>query len=185
MRETLILRTEADADHRNVALYFIGASVAIRFGTAAALVVPVTAFNANSAAGASTPAHQVSTFTASSSSSVAPALTTTSDQIVVYRAVPAAPGLYSPVNGSTLAATSATFAWDNSTAGPAVGATAYYLTVGSTQGGSQYYSSGNLSNTTFSETVTGLPSNGSTVWARWSYLVGGRWGYNDYTYTAQ
>jgi hypothetical protein len=154
-------------------------------GTAAALAVPVTAFNANSAAGASTPAHQVTTFTASASSYVAPALTTTSDQIVVYRAVPAAPGLYSPVNGSTLTGTSVTFVWDSSTAGPAVGATAYYLTVGSTQGGSQYYNSGNLSNITFSQTVTGLPSNGSVVWARWSYLVGGTWGYTDYTYTAQ
>jgi hypothetical protein len=153
-------------------------------GSAAALAVPVTAFNANSASGASTPANQVTTFTASASSYVAPELTTTSDQIVVYRAVPAAPGLYSPVNGSTLAGTSATFAWDSSTVGPAVGATAYYLTVGSTQGGSQYYNSGNLPNTTFSETVTGLPSNGSKVWARWSYLVGGNWAYNDYSYTA-
>jgi hypothetical protein len=57
-------------------------------GAAAALAVPVTAFNANSAAGAGTPAHQVTTFTASGSSYVAPALTTTSDQMVVYRAVP-------------------------------------------------------------------------------------------------
>jgi hypothetical protein len=136
------------------------------------------------AAGANTPAQQVTTFTASASSYVASALTTTSDQIVVYRAVPAAPGLYSPVNGSTLAATSVTFAWDSSTTGPAVGATAYYLTVGSTEGGDQYYNSGNLSNTTFSQTVTGLPSNGSRVWARWSYLVGGNWGFNDYTFTA-
>ncbi len=35
-------------------------------------------------------------------------------------------------------------------------------------GGSQYYISGSLPNTTFSETVTELPSDGSTVWARWS-----------------
>jgi hypothetical protein len=154
-------------------------------GAAAALAVPVTAFNANSVAGGSTPAKSVTTFTASSSSYVAPPLTITSDQIVVYRAVPTAPGLYSPVNGSTLSGTSVTFAWDSSTQGPAVGATAYYLTVGSTQGGSQYYNSGDLSNTTFSQTITGLPSDGSKVWARWSYLVGTTWGYNDYTYTAQ
>jgi hypothetical protein len=152
--------------------------------TAAALAVPVTAFNANSAAGASTPAKSVTTFTSSTSTYVAPILTTTSDQIVVYRAVPSAPGIYSPVNGSTLTGTSVTFAWDSSTTGPAVGATAYALAVGSTQGGSQYYSSGSLSNTTFTETVTGLPSNGSKVWARWSYLVSGTWGYTDYTYTA-
>lgn len=153
--------------------------------TAAALAVPVTAFNANSAAGASTPAKSITNFVASTSTYVAATLITTSDQIVVYRAVPSAPGLYSPVNGSTLTGTSVTFAWDSSTTGPAKGATAYELEVGSTQGGSQYYISGSLPNTTFSETVTGLPSNGSTVWARWSYLVGGTWGYTDYTYTAQ
>lgn len=154
-------------------------------GTAAALAVPVTAFNANSAAGSATAANTVTTFTASSSTYLAPLLTTTSDQIVVYRAVPAAPGLYSPANGSTLTGTSVTFAWDSSTEGPAAGATAYALTVGSTQGGSQYYNSGTLSGTTFSQTVTGLPSNGSTVWTRWSYLVNGQWGYTDYAYTAQ
>ncbi len=154
-------------------------------GSAAALAVPVTAFNANSAAGSATAANTVNAFTASSSNYLAPPLTTTSDQIAVYRAVPAAPGLYSPANGSKLTGTSVTFAWDTSTEGAAAGATAYSVAVGSTQGGSQYYNSGTLSSTTFSETVTGLPSNGSTVWTRWSYLVNGQWGYTDYSYTAQ
>ena len=86
---------------------------------AAALAVPVTAFNANSAAGASTPANSITNFIASTSTYVAATLTTTSDQIVVYRAVPSASGLYSPVNGSTLTGTSVTFAWDSSTTGPA------------------------------------------------------------------
>lgn len=68
--------------------------------TAAALAVPVTAFNGNASL-----AKSVTTFTAGSSTYVAAKLVTTSDQIVVYRAVPAAPGLYSPVNNSTLTGT--------------------------------------------------------------------------------
>jgi len=147
--------------------------------TAAALKVPVTAFNGNASL-----AKSVATFTAASSTYVAAELVTTSDQIVVYRAVPAAPGLYSPANYSTLTGTSVTFAWDSSTQGPAAGATAYELAVGKKQGGSEYYKSGSLANTTFSQTVSTLPSNGSTVWARWSYLVGGVWGYTDTSYTA-
>jgi hypothetical protein len=153
---------------------------------AAALAVPIAAFNANSAAGGSTPYSNVTTFTATGSTYVANELVTTSDQMVVYRAVPASPGLYSPVNGSTLTNTSATFAWDSSSpgAGPDYGATAYWLDVGSTQGGNNYYSSGSLPTTTFSETVSTLPSNGTPVWARWWYNVNGQWLHNDYSYTA-
>lgn len=147
--------------------------------TAAALKVPVTAFNGNASL-----AKSVVTFTAGTSTYAAAEIVTTSDQIVVYRAVPAAPGLYSPVNNSTLTGTSVTFAWDSSTQGSAAGATAYTLTVGKEPGGSEYFQSGSLSNTTFSQTVTTLPRNGSTVWARWSYLVNGAWRYTDYSYTA-
>jgi hypothetical protein len=147
--------------------------------TAAALKVPATAFNGNASL-----AKSVTTFTAGASSYVAAELVTTSDQIVVYRAVPAAPGLYSPANNSTLAGTSVTFAWDSSTQGAAAGATAYTLIVGKERGGSEYFQSGSLSGTTFSQSVNTLPSNGSTVWVRWSYLVNGAWQYTDYSYTA-
>jgi hypothetical protein len=153
-------------------------------GTGAALAIPVTAFNANSAPIASTPANTVTTFTATGSTYVAAPLVTTSDQIVVYRAVPAFPGMYHPSNNSTLDAASETFAWDSSSTGPNAGAKAYRLEVGKEQGGHEYYRSGRLSNTTFSQTVDSLPSNGSQVWARWYYLVGGAWQYSDYTYTA-
>jgi len=92
---------------------------------------------------------------------------------------PATPGIYSPVNDSTLTGTSATFQWHAYT-----GATAYWLDVGSTAGGNNYYSSGSLSTSTFSETVTTLPSNGSTVYATWYYLLNGSWVPTGYTYTA-
>lgn len=153
-------------------------------GTGAALKVPITAFNANSVATGSTPANGVTSFTASGSTYLADPLATTSDQMVVYRAVPADPGLYSPVNGSTLNGTSETFAWDSATTGPDAGATFYRLDAGKEQGGHEYYRSGRLSNATFSLTVDSLPSDTSTVWVRWYYFVKGQWQYNDYSYTA-
>ncbi|MFY9644111.1 MAG: hypothetical protein WAK29_02980 [Terriglobales bacterium] len=153
-------------------------------GTGAALAVPVSAFNANSATAGSTPANSVTTFTATSSTYVAAPLVTTSDQIVVYRAVPASPGLYYPINNSTLSGTSMTFAWDSSTTGAGAGATAYKLEVGKQPGGHEYYLSGWLSSATLAQSIDTLPSNGSTVWVRWSYWVGGAWQYRDYSYTA-
>ena len=87
--------------------------------------------------------------------------------------------IYSPVNGSNLGGTSVTFQW-----GGFLGANAFWLDIGSTQGGNNYYSSGSLSNSTFSLNVSGLPSNGSTVYATWYYLLNGSWVANNYSYTA-
>ncbi len=89
------------------------------------------------------------------------------------------PGIYSPGYNSTLTGTSATFQWYGYT-----GATAYWLDVGSTQGGNNYYSSGSLSTSTHSQTIYSLPSDGSTVWARWYYKLSGTWQHIDYSYTA-
>jgi pro-kumamolisin-like protein len=91
----------------------------------------------------------------------------------------ATPGIYSPVTGSSLTGSSATFKWNGYCS-----ATAYWLDVGSTQGGHDYYSSGSLSTGTLSQTVNSLPENGSTVYATWYYLVNGTWTPNYYTYTA-
>ena len=84
----------------------------------------------------------------------------------------------SPAPGSTLPGTSVTFNWS-----PGAGASAYWLDVGSSPGGNQYFQSGNLGNVT-SETVNGLPSNGSTVYVTLYSLVGGQWLNNQYMYTA-
>jgi len=86
-------------------------------------------------------------------------------------------GIYSPVNGSTLTGSSATFLWF-----PLAGAQ-YWVDVGSTQGGNNYSQSGNLG-TVLSETVNGLPTDGSTIWARLYYLINGSWSYVDQSYTA-
>ena len=87
-------------------------------------------------------------------------------------------GIYSPVNGSTLTSTSATFRWF-----PVPGAN-YWLDIGSNQGGNQYYQSGNLGAGVLSKAVAGLPSDGSTIWARLWYQLNGTWNFADNTYTA-
>jgi hypothetical protein len=86
--------------------------------------------------------------------------------------------LTSPTPGSFLSGTTVTFIWT-----PGNGATAYWLDIGSTSGGNNYYQSGNLGNVT-QVTVNGLPSNGSTLYVTlWSY-INGQWVYNEYTYVA-
>src|ERR1035438_1114739 len=83
-----------------------------------------------------------------------------------------------PVPGSTLSGSSVAFTWSAGT-----GATAYWLDVGSTVGGNQYYQSGNLGNV-LATTANGLPTDGSTVYVTLYSQVGGQWLSNAYTYTA-
>ena len=89
------------------------------------------------------------------------------------------PGLYNPVSGSTLAGSTATFQWY----GPP-NATAFWIDVGSTAGGNTYYQSGSLPTSTLSATVSGLPTNGSTVFVTLYWMINGSWVSNPYTYTA-
>ncbi len=93
--------------------------------------------------------------------------------------VAGAPGIYSPVAGSTFASNAATFSWN---AYP--GATAYWLDLGASQGANTYLDSGSLSSSTLSYSVTSLPTNGTTVWARWYYFINGGWSFIDYSYIA-
>ncbi|MGB0110749.1 MAG: hypothetical protein WBP52_19805, partial [Terriglobales bacterium] len=82
-----------------------------------------------------------------------------------------------PTPGSTLSGSSVTFGW---TAG--AGASAYWLVVGSTAGGDNYYSSGNLGNV-LTAIASGLPTNGSTLYVTLYSLIGGAWVPNADTYT--
>jgi hypothetical protein len=84
----------------------------------------------------------------------------------------------SPANGSTLSGSSVAFNW---TAG--AGASAYWLDVGGTAGGNNYYSSGNLGNV-LTTTASGLPTDGSTIYVTLYSLISGVWSGNAYTYTA-
>jgi hypothetical protein len=84
----------------------------------------------------------------------------------------------SPTPGSTLPGASVTFQWNTGYA-----ATQYWLYVGTTGPGSTEIWNQDQGTGT-SRLVTGLPTNGSTVYVRlWSLLPSG-WAINDYTYTA-
>ncbi len=93
---------------------------------------------------------------------------------------PMPPVLSSPTpNTSTpLTGTSVTFSWT-----PGNLEKHYVFWVGTTGVGSnKLYNSGEVSAT--SETVSDLPSNGATIYARLYWLVNGGWQYTDYTYVA-
>jgi 6-phosphogluconolactonase (cycloisomerase 2 family) len=100
------------------------------------------------------------------------------DYIYTAAATPVPAVLTSPTSGSTLTSSSATFQW---TAG--TGVTQYVLGIGSTGVGSS-----NLFNSTpitaTQASVTGLPTNGETLYARLYSWINGAWQYHDYTYTA-
>lgn len=84
-----------------------------------------------------------------------------------------------PAPGSTLTSSTVTFAW-----GPGNAATAYWLTVGSTLGGTDIFSSGQTGGR--SSVVRNIPTDGRTIFVRLRSLISGVW-YNppqDYTYTA-
>ena len=83
----------------------------------------------------------------------------------------------SPTPGSTLSSSTQTFSWSKGSA-----VSAYWLEAGTTPAGTQIYSGSPVTNC--SATVSGLPTNGSTVYIRlWSLKRSG-WQYNDYTYTS-
>src|SRR5580698_3633284 len=85
----------------------------------------------------------------------------------------------SPIPNSTLTSGTATFLWLSGTGNPS-----YTLSIGQTQGGSDYcggpqnYNAGG-----YNATLSCLPTDGSTFWVRLT-TVGGANGFNDYQYTA-
>ncbi len=94
-------------------------------------------------------------------------------QLTVYQ--PAA--LTSPTPGTVLTGSSVAFTWSAGS-----GATDYELLLGTTGVGSAnlHYSG---TTTAITETVSGLPTLGVTVYARLSSEIGGVWYPADYTYT--
>jgi len=85
--------------------------------------------------------------------------------------------LTAPAPGSVLTGSSVQFQWSTGT-----GVSAYRLSVGTTIGGTNTFDL-NVG-TNVSQTVTGLPTNGSAVFARIWSLIGTMWRFNDYNYTA-
>jgi hypothetical protein len=84
----------------------------------------------------------------------------------------------SPTGGSAFTARSVTFTWT-----AAVGATGYYLEIGSTGAGSNnIYNSEEKTVTTY--TFPSMPTNGETIYVRLYTSFGATWLHSDYTYTA-
>jgi hypothetical protein len=81
-----------------------------------------------------------------------------------------------PANGSTLPGASVTFNWTNTAASPT------WLYVGSTVGGSNFFSAATGTGT--SQLVTGLPTTGIPIYVRlWTFQMS-VWRFIDYHYTA-
>lgn len=94
---------------------------------------------------------------------------------ITATAAPAKATMSTPAAGSKLTGSSQTFTWS---AGTSV--SSYQLWVGTTPGGKNIYASPAITATSL--TVTKIPTQGKTVYARlWSYL-NGAWQYNDYSY---
>ena len=86
--------------------------------------------------------------------------------------------LISPAPGSTLPGSEVTFTWSAGT-----GATAYWLDVGTVQGQGNTFA-GQLATSVLSQSVSGIPTSGGSVYVRlWTQLAG-VWQFSDYTYTA-
>jgi hypothetical protein len=85
--------------------------------------------------------------------------------------------LTAPVPTSVLTGSSVTLTWS-----AASGAAAYWVDVGTTAGGANLF--GQNVGTGISQTVTGLPTGGSTIYVRLWTLLNGQWQFNDYTYKA-
>jgi arylsulfotransferase ASST len=86
--------------------------------------------------------------------------------------------MISPTNGSTFTSSSVTFSWTTGT-----GVTEYWLWVGTAPGTYNIYDANEFLNT--SVTVSGIPTNGKTIYVRLFSWINGAWQYNDYTYTEE
>jgi hypothetical protein len=87
------------------------------------------------------------------------------------------PAMSSPVPGSTLGGSSATFTWSAGT-----GPQAYMLYVGTLGAGSSNVYKGGATTST-SAAVSNIPTNGVWLYVRLSYEVNGSWNSIDYKYT--
>jgi hypothetical protein len=90
---------------------------------------------------------------------------------------PTPPAMLTPSPLSTLTGSNVTFNWDAG-AGPV----AYQLRVGTTGIGSSDIYNGSVT-TALSAPVSGIPTNGATVYVALAYKVGGTWTSIGYTYT--
>ena len=97
--------------------------------------------------------------------------------VTVQPAATTAATMLSPAPGSQLAGASTIFQWGNGR-----GVTQYALMIGSSPGGSDLYNA-NTGLTDYA-TVTGLPTDGRTLYVTLSSFIAGSWTSQSYTYHA-
>jgi hypothetical protein len=84
--------------------------------------------------------------------------------------------LTTPTPGTKLGGSSVTFTWTASS-----GVSSYSLWLGSAPGTYDLYHL--LPTAALTTTATGLPTNGTTIYARMWSMINGAWQSSDYTYT--
>jgi DNA-binding beta-propeller fold protein YncE len=95
-----------------------------------------------------------------------------------YETPPVPSVMISPISGTTLTGSTATFTWT-----PGTNVANWQIDIGKAPGRHDYNAAQPQYTTTFN--ATGLPTNGSTVYVRlYSRVNGTAWQYHDYTYTA-
>jgi glucose/arabinose dehydrogenase len=96
-----------------------------------------------------------------------------------YTAASITPTITAPPPGSKLPGTSVPFTWT------AMGApaTEWWIYAGRAPGGREYLDSGSLG-LALQGNVTGLPGDGSTVFIRLWYRIGGLWRFSDFSFSA-
>src|SRR5258708_14498178 len=82
----------------------------------------------------------------------------------------------SPANGSTFTSTSVTFNWNAGS-----GVSQYYLYVGSSFQSAEIFNNYIFNGT---QTVTGIPGDGRTIYVTLWSLINGGWQANNYTFKA-
>jgi hypothetical protein len=90
---------------------------------------------------------------------------------------PQAAAIVSPSAGSTFPSREQLFTWN-----AGVGVTRYQLAVGTVQGGTNIFNG--APGTALAQLVTGLPTDGGTIWVRLSSEIDGTFTSADYSYTA-
>jgi hypothetical protein len=91
----------------------------------------------------------------------------------------AAPQITNPVPGTTLSGSSVEFTW----AANGTAVDEWWIHVGSSMGEQDIKNTRSLGSS-LSTTISGLPTDGRTVWVRLWYRQGSNWPYVDFQYTA-
>ena len=92
------------------------------------------------------------------------------------------PRIVTPTPGTSISGGSTTFTWEPK--GTAV--TEWWLYVGTSQGAKDILTSGSIPSSTRSRTVSGLPTNGSSVWVKlWWRTASTDWQNTDFQYSTR